>query len=296
LRGEYTDRIIASSGQSDFVLQQWDYFPTIHLSYDLPKDMQLMASYSRRIDRPRGWELEPFITWQDEFNVRKGNPELLPEMIDSFDGSFLKKFDKGAFSTDLYFKITNNKSERVQSVFIENVIMNTVENVGKDYSLGVEFQFNYDILKWWEIDLSGNYYYYKIKGTLYDAPFERTSNNWNSRFNNTFTIRKNTQFQLNSSYNSGSVTAQGTSSGYYRLDAAVKMSFLKKTLSATLQIRDIFGTALHEHISQGEGFYTYSKYEPKSPSASITLSYRFNNYKQSRRANGNDVMGGDEGF
>lgn len=226
---------------------------------------------------------------------RQGNPDLLPELIDSFDASFLKKFDKASFSTDLYFKITNNKSEHVQSVFYENVIMNTVENVGKDYSLGVEYLFNYNIFKWWEIDFSGNYYYYKIKGTLYDAPFERTSNNWNSRFNNTFTVWKNTLFQLNSSYNSGSVTAQGTSSGFYTLDAALKMSFLKKTLSATLQARDIFGTALRENKSRGEGFYTYNKYEPKAPVISVTLSYRFNNYKQARRGNGGEEMG-DEGF
>ncbi|HEY9114328.1 MAG TPA: outer membrane beta-barrel family protein [Bacteroidales bacterium] len=296
LRGEYTDRTIASSGEPDFVLDGWDYFPTIHLSYDLPKDMQLMASYSRRIDRPRGWELEPFITWQDEFNVRQGNPDLLPELIDSFDASFLKKFDKGSFSTDLYYKITHNKVERVQSIFVEDVILNTVENVGKDYSLGVEFLFNYNLLKWWEIDFSGTYYYYKIEGTLYDAPFERTSNNWNSRFNNTFTVRKNFIFQLNSSYNSGSVTAQGTSSGFYTLDAAIKTSFLKKTLSATLQARDLFGTALRENISRGEGFYTYNKYQPKAPVVSITLSYRFNNFRQAKKGNGGDGEMGEEGF
>ena len=73
------------------------------------------------------------------------------------------------------------------------------------------------------------------------------------------------------------------------------MSFLKKTLSATLQARDIFGTALRENISRGEGFYTYDKYQPKAPVVSFTLSYRFNNYKQSRKANGSEGMG-DEGF
>lgn len=297
LRSEYTNRTIESSGEPEFVLDDWDYFPTVHLSYDLPKDMQLMASYSRRIDRPRGWELEPFITWQDEFNVRQGNPDLLPELIDSYDASFLKKFDKGSFSTDVYFKVTHNKSERVQSVFIENVIMNTVQNVGEDYSLGAEFLFNYTILKWWEIDFSGTYYYYKIVGELYDAPFERTSNNWNSRFNNTFTAWKDLQIQLNSSYNSGSVTAQGTSSGFYQFDAAAKMSFLKKTLSATLQVRDIFGTALREYVSRGEGFYTYNKYQPNAPMISLTLSYRFNNYRQSKRGNNNGDGGmGEEGF
>lgn len=295
LRGEYTDQIIASSGQSDYLLNRWDYFPTIHLSYQLPKENQLMASYSRRIQRPDGWELEPFITWQDEYNVRQGNPNLLPEFTDSFDASFLLKIEKGFFSIDGYYKITNNKTERVQSVFNDNVMMTTVENVGKDYSLGTELMLNYELFKWWEIDWSGNYYFYKIEGVLYDASFSRTSNNWNSRLNNTLNVHKNIQLQLISSYNSASVTAQGTSSGFFTFDTAMKFSFLKRSLAATIQARDIFRTSLRESVSEGEDFYSYNKFQPKAPVVNITLSYRFNNFKQSKKMPGEGNIG-EEGY
>jgi hypothetical protein len=61
LRSEYTYRNISTaSDNNNYLIDRWDFFPTLHLSYDLRADDQLMASYSRRIDRPRGYFLEPF--------------------------------------------------------------------------------------------------------------------------------------------------------------------------------------------------------------------------------------------
>jgi len=286
LRGEYTYRVVSTTAQDDAVIDRWDYFPSLHLSYNLPLDQQLMASYSRRIDRPRGWYLEPFLTWQDEFNVRQGNPELKPEYIDSYDLSYLKKFGDNFLSLEGYYRITRNKIERIRSVYEKDVMLTTFENVGEDYSLGLEAMLNFSIFRWWDINLSGNYYNYRIEGSLEEQDFNRTSNNWNSRFNNTFTITNNVVFQLNSRYNSGSVSAQGTRSDYYTVDAAAKVSFLQKTLTANFQVRDILGTSKREYTSEGEDFYQYSIYEPKAPVFIVTLSYRFNNYKSTAARNG----------
>jgi len=287
LRGEYTYRVISSTGEEDAIIDRWDYFPTVHLSYNLPLDQQIMASYSRRIDRPRGWYLEPFLTWQDEFNVRQGNPALKPEYIDSYDLSYLKNFGDNFLSIEGYYRITHNKIERIRSVYEKDVMLTTFENVGEDYSLGFEAMLNISIFRWWDLNLSGNYYNYRIEGTLEGQDFNRTSNNWNSRFNNTFTITRNVIFQLNSRYNSGSVSAQGSRSSYYTVDAAAKVNFLQKRLTVNLQLRDILGTSRREYTSEGEGFYQYSIYEPKAPVFIATLSYRFNNYKS---ANGRNVQ------
>lgn len=285
LRVEYTDRTISMSGEDDFIFNRWDFFPTVHLSYQLPSEQQLMASYSRRIQRSRGWQLEPFITWQDAYNVRKGNPDLKPEYTDSYEMSYLKNFGDNFVSVEIYYRVTHNKVERVSSVYSETVMMHTFENVGRDYSLGAEVMLNLGVTKWWDLNLSGDFYNYKLKGTLYEQPFERTSTNWNTRLNNTFRLWKNGQFQLSSRYNSATVTAQGTSEGYYSVDAALKTSFLNRSLSANLQVRNIFGTAKREFVSEGKNFYSHTNYQPKSPTVTITLSYRFNNFKPTKREN-----------
>ncbi|PLX23961.1 MAG: TonB-dependent receptor, partial [Marinilabiliales bacterium] len=100
-------------------------FPTVHFSYNTPKENQFMASYSRRIQRPRGWYLEPFITWSDAYNVRRGNPDLLPEYIDSYELSHILKFGRNTFSVDAYYRVTNNKIERIRSVYQENIFLRT---------------------------------------------------------------------------------------------------------------------------------------------------------------------------
>lgn len=292
LRTEYTDRKINMKEVNDFKLNRWDFFPTLHASYNLPKDQQLMASYTRRIQRPRGWQLEPFITWQDSYNVRRGNPDLKPEYIDSFDAGYLKKFGENFVSLEGYYRVTNNKIERISSVYEENVMLRSFENVGTDYSLGVEAMLNMGVTPWWELSLSGNLYNYKIEGILNEDDFSRKSTNWSSRLNNTFTLFKNLQLQVSSRYNSETVTAQGSSSGFYTVDAALKMSFLKRMLTANIQARDIFGTALRESTSSGQGFYTYYKFKPLSPIYNLTIAYKFNNFKMKR----SNVGGDDEEF
>ena len=45
----------------------------------------MQAGYSRRIYRPRLWDLNPFFNIRNNFNIRVGNPNLLPEFTDSYE-------------------------------------------------------------------------------------------------------------------------------------------------------------------------------------------------------------------
>ena len=58
---------------------------------------QFRASASRRINRPKSWHLEPFIAWEDPYTVRQGNPDLLPEYIQSYELGYIKDLEKGSF-------------------------------------------------------------------------------------------------------------------------------------------------------------------------------------------------------
>lgn len=293
LRGEYTYRVItAAAFNGDFTIDRFDYFPTIHTSYKLPADQQVMASYSRRIERPRGWYLEPFITWTDAFNVRQGNPDLMPEYIDAMEIAYLKGLGEHSISFEGYYRITKNKSERIRSVYEDNVMLSRPENVGVDYALGGELVFSLNFFKWWKIDLSGNFYDYRLEGSLGEQVFDRQSFNWNSRLSNTFRFIEGNRIQLNSRYNSATVTAQGTRGDYWTADIALSQEFWKKKMTAILQVRDMFGKVIRDQTSEGVDFYHYEEEYNRAPRVSVTLNYRFNNYKdQSNRGGG---AGGDD--
>ncbi len=289
IRGEYTYRVIESAKIVEkSYIDRLDYFPSVHFSYKLPAEQQIMASYSRRIERPRSWYLEPFITWEDAFNVRQGNPDLKPEYIDAMEAAYLVGFGEHSLSFEGYYRITNNKVERIQSVYAENVMLSRPENVGQDFALGGEMALGLSLLKWWKMDLSGNFYQYRLEGEYEEILFERESFNWNTRLSNTFRFGEGTRIQLNSRYNSATVTAQGTRGDYWTADIAVSQEFFKKRMSAILQVRDMFGKVVRDRESMGSDFMSRSEYYNKAPQVRVTLNYRFNNYKKKRNGGGGD--------
>ncbi len=292
LRGEYTYRTINSSVSSDeFYIDRFDYFPSGHLSINLENDQQIMASYSRRIERPRSWWLEPFITVVDAFNVRQGNPNLLPEYVNSFELNYRKGFGKNFLSAELYYRITNNKVERVQEVYEENIMKTLPENVGRDYFFGTELALNIGIRKWWKADMSANIFHYIVEGVLQDEPFYQESLNWNSRMNNNFIIKKDARVQVSTRYVSATATAQGTREGFWGIDAALAQDFLKKKFTATLQLQNIFETERRETISEGSDFRNYNLDYRYGPIVILTVTYRFNQTEQKKRNRGRSSGG-----
>jgi outer membrane receptor protein involved in Fe transport len=299
LRGEYTNRLIEYSGD-DFTIDRMDYFPTLHLSYKLPAENQLMASYARRVERTRGWYLEPFITWQDAYNVRTGNPDILPEFIDSYELGYLKQFKNAYFSLEGFYRITHNKVETLATVWddVDNpsgtILLNKPYNIGEDYSLGLEGTLNFKVKKWWDATLMGSLSDYEVTGQAEGKDFSNKSFNWSTRLNNTFYPYKNTQLQLNGNHNSATATAQGQNEGYYSVDAALRLEWLNRKLSTVIQARDIFATAVRESWRRGDTFYNYNYSRNLSPFITVTATYRFNNYNP-KRQNGRTSMGADDG-
>jgi outer membrane receptor protein involved in Fe transport len=297
LRTEYVDRRVTLVGQEAFALDRWDFFPTLHMSYEYSAGHQMMASYTRRIDRPRSWYLEPFITWSDAYNVRQGNPSLKPEYVDSYELGYQKHFGPSMVSLEAYYRLTHNKVERVQSVYEENVILHTVENVGKDYTFGAEVMLNLGVARWWNVNLMGNLYDYRIEGRLYGSDFAEESFNWRVRANNTFRLTGSTRLQINGFYNSPTASAQGEREGFSSTDMALRQDFMNRTLSLAVQVRDVFRTGKFEFTSEGPDFYSHREFKRKAPSVSLTLTYSFNNYKQKQEEpEDRDMFGGEEEF
>ena len=295
LRGEYTYRNIqATESLEDYTIERYDFFPTLHLSYQLPGENQLMASYSRRIDRPRGWYLEPFITWVDMYNVRRGNPALEPEYIDAMELGFIHSREKSQLSLEAYYRIKHNKVERTREVYQEGILLQTFTNVGTDYSLGMEALYNIALFPWWELNLMADLYDYRIDSERDGSSYTYQSFNWGTRVNNTFNIAKRIRIQFDGNYNSATVTTQGEDKGYYSFNAAVRSDFLDRSLSLVLQVRDVFSSMERVSVTRDADFYNYYSRSTRAPIISLTASYRLNNFKQSNRGDRSDGGGGEE--
>ncbi|MHB8337278.1 MAG: TonB-dependent receptor [Ignavibacteriaceae bacterium] len=286
VRTEYTYQLVKLAETNEhYSLSRWDFFPSLHTSLNLAGGTQIMASYTRRIERPDGGDLEPFYTWFNANNVRIGNPNLRPELIDSYELGYQTFLGSASISNDFYYRFTHDKIEHINSVYAENVTLNSIANVGSDYSLGGEFMILFNPIKMWEFNLMGDIYDYRITGAISNESFSRESVNWSIKNNNVFKLAVETDLQINTRYFSPSVSAQGTWGGFFTTDLAVKHTLFEKKLSLTLQIGDLFRTGKREFTSQGVDFYNYNYFTRQSPTVMLNVRYTFNNYKDKKQVN-----------
>ena len=282
-RGEYTYRNMKLHNQdTTYNLDRWDFFPSFHMSVPISENNQVMGSYTRRIERPRNWYLEPYQTQRDVYSVYQGNPGLKPEYINALEASWQLSRRRDYLTADIYHRTTENKIERVQSPIDQQTMLYTFSNVGKDYSTGSEIAINYSPYKFWTLFLSGDIYRYRVEGSYNGRNFDNSSNNWGVKFNNTFFVGTKTRLQFDSSFRGPSVTSQGRREAFWVSNASVKHDF-NRNWTATLQVRDVFSSGQYEFTSTGPGFENNSRSKRESPITVLSVSYRFSNYKNGDR-------------
>ncbi len=290
LRGEYTNREIQNKEMTEsYTIDRFDYFPSVHLSRDLSKTTQLLASYSKRIRRPRGWYLDPLMQYQDEYTFRRGNPDLDPEYINSYEMALQQRIGKAFVNIEAYYRETTNKISRIKNIYEGETFIETFDNLSSDQATGLELSLNWRALKWLSMNASANVYDYRITGDIVSSQTATQSTNWGFRSNLSFTLPASTRLQLTGFYRGPSITAQGESEGFFMTNMAVRKDFMDKRLTATVQVRDVFGQMRHEFTSMGSQFYSYNQFERESPVVNFTISYKINNYKDRGQKRGNDM-------
>jgi len=296
LRAEYTDRNLFSKGTGEnYTFNRFDFFPTLHLSQKFKGEYELQASYSRRLNRPEGFMLEPFPTFMDPYNVRIGNPNLTPEYAGSYEMTFLKHFKTSFVSLEGYYRQTQDLMTRIQTLGTDGIMYHTMANMNNDYSLGSELMINYEIKPGMRLVASGTLYNYWLKGAINGISVDQQSTNFDGKLNLDAKLAKNTRFQLMGIYRGPTVSAQGTRNPMYWANASLKQDLFKNKLSATLQIQDIFGTMKFGGSSSGVGFENQYTFKRESQIVQLTLSYRLNNFKTKPGKEGPDSTNNEGG-
>jgi ferric enterobactin receptor len=138
------------------------WVPSGLLSYVLKKNTTMKLSYSRRIQRPSMFYLNPYINYNDPTNISFGNPELKPEITESFEATYGYSKNFNNVNISVYHKITNDLIDNYRYIDSLGVINSTYNNLATNYSSGVSI--NGGIFKLGKIILNStlNIYYQKI--------------------------------------------------------------------------------------------------------------------------------------
>ena len=277
LRAEqaFTDAKLISTGES-FRNEYFSLFPTLHTSFWLPKRQQLKASYSRRLNRPHGRMLNPFTDYSDPQNIRKGNPFLLPEYINSYELEYIKYWNKVTFNTSLYLKEINEMITRVKEVE-DGVSTVSYQNVGTGTNFGFEYSFIMNPTKNWNIVWSGNAFRTIIENN--DSELNASGYAYNSKLLTSVTLPFNTTLQLQANYKSPKILAQGTISEMYWGDVSMAKKVLNNKGKITLKLSDVTNTRQYAFTIDGDNFYQESYRKRQSRILWLGFSYSFGQYR-----------------
>jgi len=280
---------------STFPMNRWDVFPGLHLSYSLPADQQVTASYSRRIDRPSPWELVPFLSRWSRLTFGRGNPTLKPQYTDSYEAGYELPFGANSFNAGAYYRATHDLYQQLTMKYdtSANLLLMTPRNVGNDYSLGVELSATLSPFKWLTLNPSADLSDYQIK--LYDQDSIRRSFTWSTSLDLDFHMPFGTQMQVDANYSAPTVTSQGRDVGGFDTDIAVKQSLLNRALSITLRVGNLLGIASWKSVSEGDGFNSSISYRMEPRVITLAVSYNLNSFRLNpklREGEGTELQGG----
>jgi len=250
-----------------------NWFPSLHTTYEFSPRFSLQAGYSRRISRPRMWDLNPFFNIRNNYNIRRGNPALQPEFGDSYELTAISIFKKFSISTSIYHLYTTEVVDRV-TFFENNVSVTSPINVGSRNQTGLEITGKYNPVTWLSINGDFNYGYFSREGVFQDQDFAFEGDKWNSRMTAKFKLPADFDFELSGNYNSPFVNVQGRVSGFAFADVGIRKKLWDGKAVINFSIRDVFASRIYENFVNQNDFYAYS-FSQRGRFFTLGFSYSF---------------------
>jgi outer membrane receptor protein involved in Fe transport len=218
-----------------------DYFrayPTLHLSYALSETQTTRASYSRRIQRPQPFQLNPFVSYQDPLNLRSGNADLEPQETDAFEAMWQMRSGQSFYQATAYYRDTRKAFTDVASDIGGGVLLTRPENLGSRRDTGVEVVANGKLLSTLRYGASINVFRQEIDASAIPGATDRSGTQVSGRLNLNWQPTAKDFVQIAGQWNGEALLAQGTREGGGMINLGYRRK-LNETLAFQLTVRDV---------------------------------------------------------
>lgn len=310
LRGEFFQRNLSSVyydavGDKTRAANDTTYFqlfPSAYLSYNFGNGHELQLNYTRRVDRPRGHQINPRMDFSDSTNISYGNPNLLPAYSNNLELNYLKTWERHALSAGVFWKMREGIIQNIKYMDVD-VMKNTFINLGSRHELGAEIVAKNRLFgELLQLTTSVNAFYNTITAEQYHTTSSLGDDitislpkqhvfTWSARLNASFLFTKTFSGQISGNYRSPRVLAQGKTSHSYSIDLGLRKTFLDRKLALAFNVRDILDSRARRSNTYGEGFIQYQQNRWHSRSVSLTLTYNFGTANRQKKPN---MQGGDQ--
>jgi outer membrane beta-barrel protein/carboxypeptidase family protein len=241
LRGEQTiskgEQITASQNFKHDYIQ---LFPSAFLSCKLNKKNQFGLNYSRRIDRPAYQQLNPFRYFLDPNTYEEGNPNLQPQLTNSFELSHT--FMDVVTTTINYSHTIDAMTDISKQIDSTRTTFVTTENFESHDNYGLSISIPFEVTKWWLTSNNINVFNNRFTGITSGVNVDKQLTTYMVNTDNSFQLPGEWTFELSAYYNSKMVWATFLIDPQYSFSAGISRKFFDKRLHLKVDINDIFKT------------------------------------------------------
>ena len=257
------DNTVEPFKKNDFAL-----FPSASAGWNLSDRDELKITYSRRIRRPFGPQLNTFENISDPSEVHLGNPLIQPEYSNAVELSFIKNWTGHMLSVAAYLRANNDMISHVSFLapMVADPDATTMyyghANVGNMMNSGVEIISRNSLFRILTLTTTVNLYNSHLKAWKTDYPLHgsfftvegRKQDRfvWDARLMASVRLPWSLTFQATGRYNSRRVTAQGSLEADWDVEAGIRKALGPWNFS--LMCTDIFASKKSHDILYGNGY------------------------------------------
>jgi hypothetical protein len=260
-----------------------DLFPSVFLMQKLHADHQMRYSYSRRIDRPNYFDLNPFLFIISPNAYYQGNEFLRPQYTHALQVAYSYK---NKTTIGLSYNRTRDVISRVneqEDATLQNKA--TMVNLDKMNNINLNIGLPITFTSWWNMRQSADIFWSQYNAVYLNQNLDVNRIAANVSMNHNFILPHGITAELSGFYNSPSVNGMSNQLGRGQVSVGAQKSLWDKKAMLRVNLNDVFKTmrfGASNTFANTDNLFT-GKFESRVIRVSFTYNFGNKNIKSARQ-------------
>ena len=219
--------------------------------------------------------MEPYITYEDYYTKKIGNPDINPEYIHSLELNYHKSFEGGhSMHFAAYQRWRTDVVDEIRVAYEPGITLDSIINAGDQIDRGVEMSFVVKPFRRWTSTLNAD-----VQNYRFTAHYEGCTNAHGTTYTigsiNQINVAANTRLQFDGHVVGPHRLTQGKEKAYCYFDLAARQQLLKGRMSVSLVAHDVLRTARYHNWRTTPTLQSETRVRPHYPNITLSVSYFF---------------------
>ncbi|TDH27359.1 TonB-dependent receptor [Segetibacter sp. 3557_3] len=259
----------------------WNLLPNLTIRKEFNKTVNASFVYRRSIRRPGIAELNPSVDYNDPYNIRFGNPNLLPSLAENFDLNIGLSKGKYYFNGSLGYNNVKDIFNTIRSLVEAGKTQVTYQNIAARREYEASFWGGYTFSKKLRINMSAGYSYNQYNAADKLLFKYRNGQTFYTSLNYNYMPNPLTTFEGNARYSSFA-DPQGRARSNLQLNLGIQRKFFARRLTVGLNAIDPLRVQKYTTYTYGSNFMLENFSSTNTRNFRVSLGWQLNRTQKKR--------------